>query len=72
VLYERSHFGPIARLTSRTLSPGGIALFTDPHRSTQPEFIAIARQTGFNVTVEEIPGVMGSSVSLVTLRHVAG
>ena len=71
VLYERRNFAPILTLVAHALCHGGVAVFTDPHRSTLPDFLALARNEGFLVSVvdnppsEEVP----PRVSRIEIRH---
>jgi predicted nicotinamide N-methyase len=54
ILYDRKHFTPILDLLPFTLRPGGLAVFTDPCRSTLPDFLSQARSRGLLPDVEEV------------------
>ncbi len=54
ILYDRKHFTPLLDLLSRTLRSGGLAVFTDPYRSTLPDFLGEAQKRGFLPTVEDV------------------
>jgi predicted nicotinamide N-methyase len=51
VIYEKRNHLPILDLTRRVLTADGVALFTDPDRSTGMPFFALAERSGFAVSL---------------------
>jgi predicted nicotinamide N-methyase len=54
ILYERKHFDPILGLLPVALRPGGLGVFTDPCRSTLPDFLREAQTRGFRPAVGNV------------------
>ncbi len=54
VLYERRNLEPVARFIARHLAPGGLALLSDPNRSTADAFGDAAGANGLDVAVASI------------------
>lgn len=49
ILYERHHFLPLLEAFRILLAPGGVAVLTDPDRSTGEPFARLAQEWGYSV-----------------------
>ena len=54
VLYEERHLSPVAQFVRNHLKPEGVALISDPNRSTADAFPKVAQLYGLSVVVQQI------------------
>jgi predicted nicotinamide N-methyase len=72
VIYEKRNHEPLLQLTRATLKRDGVAIFTDPDRSTCMPFFALAERSGFSVTLgsrTQLHARRQTTVLLGELRH---
>lgn len=66
IVYERRNFDHILAFVHRSLKPGGVAVLTDPDRSTGMSFFARAEKEGFDVRLDSTSLMwMGASKTIL-------
>ena len=71
VIYEEHHWQPIITLLQDTLTPNGVALFSEPNRNNAVGFFKLLKTNGFTYQKSTYPVTLDkqtSQVSIYTIR----